>query len=129
MSDTSTGLATTAEVERGPATGRWRVELWDETPPAVMLAEADRLCRAHRFRRAIRILATAAETTEGAERDAVLRSLATAAADGGRHHLSADAVYELQAGGEAPDELDADTWACFANVALARGNHLHADNA
>ncbi len=77
------------------------------------------------WRQATTLLAVAAATTDGADRADVLRSLAVIAADGGRHRISGEAMYELQ----AVQPRSADTWVAFANVALARGNYQHADAA
>lgn len=89
------------------------------------MAEADRLADGHRWRAATRVLTAAADGAEGEERRPVLERLAVTAADGGRHGTSREAVYELsRLGPHTPA-----TWVAFANVALARGNHLHADRA
>jgi hypothetical protein len=91
----------------------------------VLVAEADRLADGRRWRAATRVLTVAADAVEGEARRPVLERLAVTAADGGRHGLSREAVYELSRLGPHTSA----TWVAFANVALARGNHLHADRA
>lgn len=108
--------------------GRWQSRLWDSTPPTVLVDEADRLIDRRDFVRASRVLAVAATTAPAAQveqRRTILQRLAVTAADGGRHRISGEALFELQ----AIQPRDADTWVAFANVALARGNHVHADAA
>jgi hypothetical protein len=108
---------------RGPT---WRQLLWGSTPTAVLLDEADRLAEGRRWKEATRVLSAAAATVDGDEaRRPVLERLAVTAADGGRHDVSREAVYELQ----GMETRGPATWVAFANVALARGNHLHADRA
>jgi hypothetical protein len=111
--------------QRRPSDRSWRRLLWHRPPIPVLLAEAERLVGDRRWRAATRVLTVAADTTEGEARRPILERLAVTAADGGRHGLSREAVYELSRLGPHP----AATWVAFANVALARGNHLHADRA
>lgn len=109
-------------------TRRWQSRLWDSTPASVLVDEADRLIDGRDFGRASRVLAVAAATAPEADveqRRTILQRLAVTAADGGRHRISGEAMFELQ----AMQPRDADTWVAFANVALARGNHTHADAA
>lgn len=103
----------------------WRRLLWHRPPIPVLMAEAERLVGDRRWRAATRVLSVAADTTEGEAKRPILERLAVTAADGGRHSLSREAVYELSRLG--PHTTG--TWVAFANVALARGNHLHADRA
>ncbi|MGI9594869.1 MAG: tetratricopeptide repeat protein [Acidimicrobiales bacterium] len=105
--------------------GRWQTLLWDSTPTSVLIDEATGLIERRNWRRAIRVLAVAAATTEGDDRRDVLQRLAVASADGGQHRVSCEAVFELQ----EMEPRNADTWVAFANVALARGNYTHADAA
>lgn len=109
--------------DRGPD---MRELLWRPRPTSVLLDEADRLADRRRWKDATRVLSVAAATIEGDEaRRPLLERLAVTAADGGRHDVSREAVYELQ----QMEHRGPATWVAFANVALARGNHLHADRA
>ena len=141
MTDAATSLAdqSAGRADQGPGAPpagrrglrRWRrarsvgpAGLWDDRPTAVILDEATRLVEERDLGRATEVLAVAAATRPvGPERNRALHQLAVVAADCGRHRVSADAVYELQ----QISPRDADTWVTFANVALARGNHHHAD--
>ncbi len=106
-------------------TPSWRTLLWRSPPTEVLLAEAERLADEGRWRPATRILTAAVDGVEGEARRPVLEQLAVTAADGGRHDLSREAVYHLdRLGPHTPS-----TSVAFANVALARGNHQHADRA
>lgn len=106
-------------------TPSWRTLLWRTPPTEVLLAEADRLAAEGRWRPATRLLVAAADRVDGDDGRPVLERLAVAAADAGRHGLSREAVYRLdRLGPHTPS-----TSVAFANVALARGNHLHADRA
>ncbi len=105
---------------------RWQSDLWNSTPPSVLVDEATRLTAKRDRRRAVRLLAVAATTTEDpTHRQGVLSQLAVTSADGGRHKISADAVFELQ----QVTPRTADLWVTFAEVALSRGNYGHADTA
>ncbi len=105
---------------------RWQNNLWNSTPPSVLVDEAARLTAEGDRRKALRLLAVAATTTEEPiNRHAVLARLAVTAADAGRHNVSADAVFELQ----QATPRTADLWVTFAEVALSRGNYGHADRA
>ncbi len=110
---------------RTRATGSWQAKLLDSTPTSVLVAEAGRMVERRDWRRATTLLAVAATTTDGPDRGDILRRLAVTAADGGRHRISGEAMYELQ----SLQPRSADTWVAIANVALARGNYQHADAA
>jgi tetratricopeptide (TPR) repeat protein len=111
-----------------PSRKRWQHGLVDTTPTSVLAEEAGRLAENGKLRQAIRLLAVAATTTEeGPLRRSILQQLAVTAAEGGQHRISGEAIFELQTDEQA--EADADTWVTFANVALARGNYGHADQA
>ena len=100
--------------------------MWRPMPTSRLLDEAERLAGQHRWKDATLVLSAAAATIEDVEaRRPVLERLAVTAADGGRHDVSREAVYELQQTGHRGSS----TWVAFANVALARGNHRHADRA
>lgn len=130
-SESAPGTATLApepgrRLRRARSKRRWQSDLWNSTPPSVLVEEANRLTASHDRRRAVRLLAVAATTTEDpTRRHAVLSQLAVTSADGGRHNVSADAVFELQ----QVTPRTADLWVTFAEVALSRGNYGHADSA
>lgn len=115
-----------AEPRPAPVSGPATAPVAPSPRASLLLDEAASAATAGQWGRSTRILAAAAAAADDpGQRREILRRLAVTAADGRRHRASAKAVLELQQ--QAP--TDPDNLVAFANVALARGNFVHADRA
>lgn len=95
-------------------------------PQSILLTKADLLSRQGEWKQALRVLDAAyAAAIDTDERRHVLEQIAVTAADGSKHRVSSAAVYELSQIEPRP----ASSWLALAEVALVRGNYLHADTA